>query len=315
MAVAFDVHRPWAYGDAEQIGVDWWYSRQVRVYGISYPPDLFGFRASAAAGAYFTAPFKPAIQMAQNRKTAGNNAVASSKSSKKPFYIGMAVAAIAGIAALSYITGKASKNRIITVDPNLPSVESQGYVMGSPDAKVELVEHGDFECPGCGQYAELTEPEIRAQYVNAGKIRFRFIDYPLSGHQNTLNASNAAACADEQGKFWEMHDLIYGTQYEWSSLSKGPSWTDPDKHFKKIARQIPGLDASKFDECVTSRRMMAKVQAHLRVSESRGVRSTPTFFLGNQMFGGMAVDQLKRTLDAAIAAAEATPATKTTKKP
>jgi protein-disulfide isomerase len=253
--------------------------------------------------------------MAQNRKTAGKNAVASTKSSKKPFYIGLAVAAIAGVAALSYITGQASKNRIITVDPNLPSVESHGYVMGSPDAKVELVEHGDFECPGCGQYSELTEPEIRAQYVNTGKIRFRFIDFPLAGHQNTLNASNAAACADEQGKFWEMHDLIFSTQYEWSSQIKGPSWTDPDKHFKKIARQIPNVDGAKFDDCLSSRRMMGKVQAHLRLSESRGVRSTPTFFLGNQMFGGMALDQLKRTLDAAIAAAGSTTPAGTTKKP
>ena len=256
--------------------------------------------------------------MAQNRKSAGkgNTAVASTKSSKKPFFIGLAVAAIAGIAALSYMATQAGKNRIITVDPNLPSVESQGYVMGSPTAKVELVEHGDFECPGCGQYAELSEPEIRAQYVNTGKIRFRFIDFPLSGHRNTLNASNAAACADEQGKFWEMHDLIYGTQYEWSALVSGPKSGDPDKHFKAIARQISGLDGAKFDECVDSRRMMAKVQAHLKLGEARGVRSTPTFFVGNQMFNNLSLDQFKATLDAAITAADAAaPAAAKTKKP
>src|SRR4051812_15095442 len=146
----------------------------------------------------FTEPSKPANQMAQNRKTVGKhaNAVASSKSSKKTFFIGLGVAAVAGIAALSYITSQAAKNRIITVDPNLPAVTSAGYVLGSPAAKVELVEHGDFECPGCGQYAELVEPEIRQAYVNTGKIRVRFIDYPLPAHKNTLNASNAAACAD-----------------------------------------------------------------------------------------------------------------------
>jgi len=244
--------------------------------------------------------------MAQNRKSAGKSttAVASSRSTKKSFFMGLAVAAIAGIAALSYLSSQASKKRIITVDPNLPSVASQGYVMGSPTAKVELVEHGDFECPACGNYAELTEPEIRAQYVNTGKIRFRFIDFPLSGHQNTLNASNAAACADEQGKFWEMHDLIYGTQYQWSALASGPLSGDPDKHFRTIARQINGLDGAKFDECVASRRMLAKVQSHLKLGEARGVNSTPTFFLGNQKLQGLTSDELKRTLDAAIAAAE-----------
>jgi protein-disulfide isomerase len=258
--------------------------------------------------------------MAQTRKTAGKKttAVASSKSSKKTFYVGLAVIAIAGIAVLSYITGKAAKNRIITVDPNLPSVASQGYVMGSPDAKVELVEFGDFECPGCGQYAELGEPEIRARYVNTGKIRFRFIDFPLAGHQNTLNASNAAACAGEQNKFWEMHDLIYGTQYQWSALANGPQSADPDKHFKSIARQIPGLDAGKFDSCVDSRSMMAKVQAHLKIATERGIRSTPTFQIGNKQFNlgaGDAVSQVSQILDAELAAATAASPANTTKKP
>jgi protein-disulfide isomerase len=255
--------------------------------------------------------------MAQNRKTAGKHGsvVTASKNSKKTFYIGLAVAAIVGIAALSYITTQAAKHLIFTVDPNLPSVESQGYVLGSPTAKVELVEHGDFECPGCGQYAELVEPEIRQEYVNTGKIRVRFIDFPLVGaHKNTLNASNAAACADEQGKFWEMHDLIFGTQYLWSALVGGPESGDPDKHFRAIARQINGLDGAKFDECLSSRRNLAKIQTHLKLGEARGVNGTPTFFLGNKQFGGMAINQLKKLLDDAIAAAN-TPAPASPKKP
>jgi protein-disulfide isomerase len=188
--------------------------------------------------------------------------------------------------------------------------------MGSPSAKVELVEHGDFECPGCGQYAELVEPEIRQLYVNTGKIRTRFIDFPLVGaHKNTLNASNAAACADEQGKFWEMHDLLYGTQYLWSALVNGSESSDPDKHFRKIARQIPGLDGAKFDECLSSRRMMPKVQAHLKLGEARGVNGTPTFFVGNQQFGNLSVTDLKKVLDNALAAANAAPAGPPAKKP
>ncbi len=252
--------------------------------------------------------------MAQNRKTDtgrhGKAAVAKSQPSKKTFYIGIAVAAVAGIAALSYMTGQAAKRRIIAVDPSLPPVTSQGYVMGSPDAKVELIEFGDFECPGCAQYAELVEPEIRADYVNTGKIRFRFIDYPLSGHQNTLNASNAAACADEQGKFWEMHDLIYATQHLWNTLTTN----DPDKQLKASARQITGLDAAKFDECVDSRRNQAKVQAHLKLATDRGIGGTPTFILGNQQFGGMPINQLRDLLDKAVAAAGGAPAA-TSKKP
>jgi protein-disulfide isomerase len=258
--------------------------------------------------------------MAQNRKTAGKstNAVATSKSSKKTFYIVLAVAAIAGIAGLSYMANQAAKSRIITVDPNLPSVESHGYVIGSPTAKVELVEHGDFECPGCGQYAELVEPDIRAEYVTTGKVRFRFIDFPLiNAHKNTLNASNAAACADEQGKFWEMHDRIYGTQDQWSAFTNGPQSSDPDKFFRGLARQITGIDGAKFDECVASRRNLAKIQAHLKLGELRGVGGTPTFFVGNQQFGNVPASQMRDVLDKALAAADSVKpaATKTTKKP
>jgi protein-disulfide isomerase len=258
--------------------------------------------------------------MAQNRKPAGKStsAVASTKSSKKTFYIGLAVAAVVGIAALSYMTSQAAKNRIITVDPNLPSVASQGYTLGSPDAKVELVEHGDFECPGCGHFAELTEPDVRAEYINTGKVRFRFIDFPLiNAHRNTLNASNAAACADEQGKFWDMHDRLYGTQDQWSSLTGGPESANPDKHFRALARQINGLDAAKFDECLASRRNLAKIQAHLKLGEARGVNGTPTFFLGNQQFGNVAISTMRDVLDKALAAADSVkPAgTKSIKQP
>ena len=276
---------------------------------------LFRFRASVAAGSYFTGYSFPSTfdyRMAQNRKaTRGQNAnvVSSSKGSKKTFYVILAVAAVAGIATLSYLASASASKRIITVDPNLPPVTSQGYVMGSPNALVELVEFGDFECPACGQFAEFVEPEIRNEYVNTGKIRFRFIDLPLNIHRNTLNASNAAACADEQGKFWEMHDLLFATQYDWAAQQN----SDPDKHFKALAKRVTGLDAAKFDECLDSRRMMPKVQAHLKIATDRGVSGTPTFLLGNRQFGGMPMPELKRTLDQAIAEAEA--ARGATKKP
>lgn len=244
--------------------------------------------------------------MAQNRKPAkGKNAtvVASSKGSKKTFYVVLAVAAVAGIAVLSYLASQGSKNRIITLDTNLPPVTSQGYVIGSPTAPVEIVEFGDFECPSCARFAELTEPDLRAQYVNTGKVRFRFIDYPLSMHRNTLNASNAAACADEQGKFWEMHDLLFATQHLWN----GEATSDPDTHFKSLGTQIPGLDAAKLNECIDSRRNMAKVQSHLKIAVDRGLNGTPTFIVGNEQlnFRANSIDEFKAYLDPKIAAAAA----------
>jgi protein-disulfide isomerase len=219
--------------------------------------------------------------MAQPRKTAprGKNAnvVTNAKSSKTGFYVIIVLVVVIGIALLSYLSQQSSKRRLITLDPNLPPVTSSGYVLGSPTAPVELVEFGDFECPGCSDFAQMVEPDIRQAYVNTGKVRFRFIDFPLNIHQNTLNASNAAACADEQGKFWEMHDLLFATQHLWN----GEATSNPDKVIKDQAKQISGLDVSKLGECMDSRRMMAKVQAHQKLGNDRGVGSTPTFIYQN----------------------------------
>jgi protein-disulfide isomerase len=261
-------------------------------------PILFRFRATAAAQSYFTRQDPSSLEshtkMAQNRKTTTKKSatvVTSSKTSRKPFYIGLALVAVLGVAGLSYATTQSAKSRIITLDPSLPPVTSQGYVLGNPNAAVELVEFGDFECPACGSYAELAEADVRARYVNTGKVRFRFIDFPLAGHQNTLNASNAAACADEQGKFWEMHDLIYSTQNEWNGIT--------------------GIDAAKFDDCLDTRRMLPKVQSHLKLANDRGIASTPTFIIGNKQYqlrNGDQASQVAEWLDAALAAAAPAPA-------
>jgi hypothetical protein len=241
--------------------------------------------------------------MAKKRDTAPRGGgkpgvVNASKNSKKQFYTFLGGAAIAGLLAVAWVTGKKQESRVIALDPNLPPITSEGYVMGSPTAPLELIEFGDFECAGCAQFATLTEPDIRTQYVNTGKIRFRYIDYPLlSIHPNSLNASNAAACADEQGKFWEMHDLLYRNQH------------------KRIARGIPGIDAGKFDECVTSRRMMPKVKAHLQMALDRQANGTPTFVYNNSIVefpppGGFSFDNIKAFLDRELAKKDSASATK-----
>ena len=220
--------------------------------------------------------------MAQKRMETGRRAapgvVTSSKTgSRKGFYLLIAIVAIAGVAALSYSATRSKSAPPITLNPSLPPVTSEGYVTGSPSAPLEVTEFGDFECPGCGRFAELTEPDVRAQLVNTGKIRFRFIDFPLvSIHRNTLNASVAAACADQQGQFWPMHDLIFSKQDEWN----GEATNNPDKPLKSYARMIPAIDPAKFDQCVDTRQTLSKVQSHLKLAEARGLNGTPTFIIG-----------------------------------
>ncbi len=253
-------------------------------------------------------------------KTAGV-VKASQPGSKRGFYILIAVVAVAGIGALSYLSGQSKKSAAIAIDPNLPPVTSQGYVIGSPSAPLEVMEFGDLECPACNQFAEITEPDVRAQLVNTGKIRFRFIDFLiLSAHRNTLNASVAAACADEQGRFWQLHDILYAKQDEWN----GEATSNPDRVIKALAHGIPGLNAPKFDQCLDSRQTLPRVQAHMKLGEERGVHGTPTFIIGSKMYGNMGIDQFKQAVNEALAAGDtakasatrgAGPTGKSTKKP
>jgi protein-disulfide isomerase len=244
--------------------------------------------------------------MAEKRVAPGqgkaSGVVKSSQSgSKKGFYLLIAVVAIAGIGALSYMSAQSKKSTAIAVNPNLPPLKSEGYVMGSASAPLEVIEFGDFECPACNQFAEVTEPDIRAQYVNTGKIRFRFIDFPiLSAHRNTLNGSVAAACADEQGQFWPMHDILYAKQDEWN----GETTNNPDKVIKSFARTITGIDQTKFDQCLDTRATLGKVQSHLQLALDRQVQRTPTLIIGTNEYGAIGIDEFKRAVDEALAAAD-----------
>jgi protein-disulfide isomerase len=215
------------------------------------------------------------------------------------FYLIFALVAIGGIGALTYAsTRSGNAARVTTVDSTLPPVQSEGYVIGSPTAPVEVIEFGDFECPVCSQFATLTEPDVRTRLVNAGQLRFRYIDFPLDMHRNTWNASRAAACADEQGKFWDMHDALYQNQDRWN----GEATDNPDKFFKGLAKQI-GLKQDQFDGCVDTKKYQAKIQAHHRLALDRRINATPTFIIGStQRTGSVPYDEFKRVVDSAMAA-------------
>lgn len=226
------------------------------------------------------------------------------KSGNKPFYILIVAIAVVGIGALGYLASR-PKGGVTRVgyDSTLPKVESQGYVLGSPSAPLEVTEFGDFECPQCGRFATLTEPDIRTRLVNTGQIRMRFIDFPLDMHRNTWSASIAAACADQQGKFWEMHDAIFAAQDQWD----GEATNNPNKILKPIGENLVA-DKAKFDQCVDNQETKAKVQAHLAMAEARKATGTPTFLIGDQQLTEfLSYDDFKKLVDAAMANVKAAP--------
>jgi protein-disulfide isomerase len=219
------------------------------------------------------------------------------------FWIAVAVVVVLGVGALSWV---ASRPKVVktAVDPTLPPVKAEGYVLGSPSAPIEVLEFADFECPGCGQFATLTEPDVRTRLVNTGQIRIRFMDFPLPMHKNTWDASLAASCANEQGKFWEMHDLIFANQDKWN----GEATSRPRGPLADLAKSL-SLDMTKYGACMDAETHRAQIEATQREGERRQVNQTPTFIIGNQMVpGAIPFDMFKKLVDATPKPAPAAPA-------
>src|SRR5256885_3198578 len=227
----------------------------------------------------------------------GKRGKVQTKNSTRIFYLALAVIAIAGIGALSWMSRRPADRDVSPIDSTLPKVQSNGYVIGSTSAPLEVIEFGDFECPSCARFATLTEPDVRTRLVDKGIIRFRYIDFPLSMHRNTWPASRAAACADEQGKFWAMHDALFQAQDQWN----GETTSSPDAVFKQLAKQI-GLNQQQFDQCVDTKKTQAKIQAHEELALRQQIKATPSFIIGGKIVeGARPYDEFKAMVDTALA--------------
>lgn len=184
------------------------------------------------------------------------------------------------------------------------AAKARGYTIGSPTAKVEIMEFADFECPGCGSFAMITEPDVRKNLVATGLVRYTFYDFPLLNvHQNTVAASMSAACADDQGKFWEMHDRIFEGQFEWSGQATG----NPRGVISTYAQKL-GLDMKKWDACMDASAHAERIKGNYALGVIKQVGVTPTFFINGQMLRGPSnYDDIKAAVDAANASAPPVP--------
>lgn len=184
--------------------------------------------------------------------------------------IGIGVLTVAIVAAI-LIFG--SKSAVPTISPHATDagelVRDNSEKNGPTDAKVTLVEFGDFQCPACG----TVHPVLKQVLVDyAGKIQFVFRHFPLSIHANAQLAARAAEAAGSQGKFWEMHDYLYEHQNDWSFQLK------PEAKFAEYARQL-GLDLDKFKADTTSTSLADKIGNDMGDGEALGVNATPTIYL------------------------------------
>jgi len=157
---------------------------------------------------------------------------------------------------------------------------------GAKDSKVTVVMFSDFECPYCQRGAD-TLKKAKAEY--ADKVKFVFKQFPLSFHQNAQGAAEASLCVNEQGKFWEYHDVLFTNQ---KALAKA----DLAK-----AAQALGVDMAKFNECLNSGKMKARVAADQEAGSKVGISGTPAFVINGQLeVGAIDYAQLKSVIEDAM---------------
>ena len=173
--------------------------------------------------------------------------------------------------SLSYV---AAQGKFVSVDDD--------PVLGNANAKVTIIEFGDYQCPSCRLFWRETEPRLKKEYVDTGKVKLVFRDFPIKEiHPDATAAAMAAQCAADQGKYWEYHDRIFREQ------DKG---TDDVVRFKAADLKKWGaairLDAAAFNACVDSARYQDEVAKDYADGIAVGIQGTPTFFINGRFVGG-----------------------------
>jgi protein-disulfide isomerase len=172
----------------------------------------------------------------------------------------------------------------------------RGRILGAAAAPVWMLVVSDFQCPYCKTWHDNSFAEIKKNYVDTGKLRVAYVNFPLRIHPNAVPAANAAMCASAQGKFWETQDKIFDTQDKWKDIS------NPAAYFDSLAVST-GVDAAKQKACASSGKMKALVDGDVERYSRVGVQSTPTFYVGARIIlGAQPTPEFRRVIDSVLAA-------------
>ena len=152
--------------------------------------------------------------------------------------------------------------------------------MGNPNAPVKIIEYSDFQCPYCKKFLDETDQQLIDTSVTTGKVYFEYHSFGSFISPESGRAAEAAYCAGDQQKFWQMHDTNFANQ---GDEQAGPFFTD--KRLTAFASQI-GLDAGKFSDCFTSGKYASRVQQDAVDAQTAGVKATPSFTVNGTLVEG-----------------------------
>jgi protein-disulfide isomerase len=183
----------------------------------------------------------------------------------------------------------AGAEQTVPAEDPFADIADDDAVRGSLDAPVTIVEFSDFECSFCARFYSSTYKELKTKYIDTGKVRFIYRDFPLGFHEKAQKAAEAAECAGEQGKYYEMHDALF----ESGNLSVA--------NLKVLAGQI-GLNTSTFNTCLDSGAMAQEVQKDFADGQRLGISGTPTFFVnGTKLVGAQPISAFEQIIEAELA--------------
>ncbi|TVP87243.1 MAG: DsbA family protein [Pseudomonadaceae bacterium] len=218
---------------------------------------------------------------AKRRKAKGEPTVASRRRKRQQFLIwGGGSLLVIGVIALAIYLATPGSGPVGSLPqaadgaaPFPSQFDQYGVHLGDPDAPVVVREFADYQCPACANFARL-HPQLKADYIDTGKVRLVFFDMPLSQHQNSMAAAQAARCAGAQNNYWGMHETLFSQQSDWSLES------DPIESFIGYAEELE-LNASRYSSCLRREQLRDDVEASLQVARQLQVASTPTVFVDN----------------------------------
>ncbi|NNL59001.1 MAG: DsbA family protein [Nitrosopumilus sp.] len=202
---------------------------------------------------------------------------------KKGVIIGIVVVAVIIGASASLSTSTETVNLDMDRTHGTISTAMGSPILGDPSAPITIVEFGDYQCHQCYNWFHNTKPAIMRDYIDTGKANLVFVDMAFLGRDSS-KASQATYCAEEQGMYWEYHDMLYSLQED--KIDNG--WASSER-LKAIALSL-GLDDILFDSCLDSGKYSKRVQYNTQQARDHGVRGTPGFFIvgpdGQQQIGG-----------------------------
>lgn len=206
----------------------------------------------------------------------------------------IAVVVIGGAIILSALSGQPQRQAsalppVKAANKTVPAnAEPNGRAWGPLDAPIKVEEYLDYQCPACGQYALNFEPAVIEAFAKTGKVRYEVNFLPFLedrvGGRESRDAVQAALCAAEQNKFWQMHATLFVNQPITGQENIG---NYSKQRLKEMAATIEGMDKAAFDACLDSNKYEGSVQQLRRDAEARGIRQTPTFIVNGQPFPGV----------------------------